>query len=90
MVEETKGEPQDKGNINRLSNYVAEHELFQSQLIDDFNQNPPKDAIVVARERADKVQNVRDELMADAKRIEEAVLIFTQKVEKNVHTEENE
>ena len=90
MVEETKGEPQDKGNINRLNNYVAEHELSQSQLLDDFNQNLPKDAIVVARERADKVQNVRDELMADAKRIEEAVLIFTQKVEKNVHTEENE
>lgn len=28
--------------------------------------------------------------MADAKRIEEAVLIFTQKVEQNVQTEERE
>ena len=55
MKKETKGEPQDKGELNRLNNFVAEMDLSCSMLVDDFSKNLPKDAIVVARERADKV-----------------------------------
>lgn len=54
MEEETKGEPQDKGELNRLNNFVEENQLSYSQLVDDFNKNLPKDAIVAAREKLDK------------------------------------
>ena len=58
-MEETKGEasgePQDTIDVDTVQSYIAMREESSSQFFEDFNRNLPKDALFIARERADKI-----------------------------------